>query len=126
MKQVHRYIPFLKLFWLFMAVHILLVEGEFPEALEGDVVVGHTVSAKKLPSHSFLKKLLSSSKTATKSADRKIQEDVLELPDYIPLGLKCKPELISIFFLPVDKVIFRKEINRPQFNPDRHYPPPRV
>lgn len=106
-----------------MAVHILLVEGEFPEALEESSAVGHTVSTKKFPSTSYLKILLSSS---TENDDRKIQEDNLELPDYIPLGLKCKPELSSMFFVPLDKVIIKKEINRPQFNPDRHYPPPQV
>jgi hypothetical protein len=121
MKQINRYLPFLKFFWLFMAVHILLVEGEFPEALEESPAVGHTVSSKKFPSTSYLKMLLSSS---SENDERKVQEDVLELPDYIPLGLKCKPELTSMFFVPVDKVIIRKEINRPQFNPDRHYPPP--
>lgn len=105
-----------------MAVHILLVEGEFPEALEESPAVGYTtVSSKKFPSSSYLKNLLSSS---TDSADRKVQEDMLELPDYIPLGLNCEPELAKLFFVAVDKVIIRKEINRPQFNPDRHYPPP--
>ena len=106
-----------------MAVHILLLEGEFPEALEGKPAVGHTVSSKKLHSSSYLKNLLSSS---TENADRKVQEDMLELPDYIPLGLNCEPELAPLFFMPVDQVIIRKEINRPQFNPDRHYPPPQV
>jgi hypothetical protein len=106
-----------------MAVHILLVEGEFPEALEENVAVGHSISSKKYPSTSYLKKLLTSSSEAGVG---KLQEDIIELPDYIPLGLKCKTELSSIFYIPEDRVIIKKEVNRPQFNPDRSYPPPRA
>lgn len=104
-----------------MAFHMLWVGSEFPRALEEKPVAGYTLSEKKLPSSSFLKRI----KTLPGIPENMAQEETLEHPDYVPLGLKARAALPGSVRVPSDKVIPFKEINRPQFRPDRHYPPPK-
>lgn len=113
---------FSKLFWLLMAFHILWVGSEFPEILEEKPVSGHVLSEKKLPASSFLKRI----KTLPGIPQKMTQEETLDHPDYVPLGLKNRTALPGFVPGPSDKVIPFKEINRPQFHPDRHYPPPKA
>lgn len=120
MRQISGF--FSRLFWLLMAFHILLVGSEFPEALEEKPVSGYTFSEKKLPASSFLKKI----KTLPGIPEKMTQEEASEHPDYVPLGLKNRTTLPGSVPGPSDKVIPFEEINRPQFRPDRHYPPPQA
>lgn len=113
---------FSKLLWLWMAVHMLWVGSEFPQILEEKPVAGYTLSEKKIPS-SFLKRM----KTLPGIPDKKMtQEETADYPDYVPLGLKERTKLPPVSGIPSDKVIPFEEINRPQFRPDRHYPPPKA
>lgn len=106
-----------------MAFHILFMEAEFPEAFEESPAVGYTLSAKKVPSSSFFKKIL---KFSTEDIqEKKIQEDIMEFPDYVPIGLKYPTDIKLASILASDRIIPFKEINRCQFNPDSQYRPPR-
>lgn len=120
MKQISG--VFSRLLWLLMAFHILWVGSEFPEALEEKPVTGYTLSEKKLPASSFLKRI----KTVPGIPDKMTQEETSDHPDYAPLGLKNRTTLPGSVPAPSDKVIAFEEINRPQFLPDRHYPPPKA
>lgn len=112
---------FSKFFWLLMAFHILWVGSEFPEAMEEKPVSGYTLSEKKASASSFLKRV----NNLPGIPDKMMQEEILDHPDYVPLGLKERMPLPGCAAYPSDKVIPFKEINRPQFLPDRHYPPPK-
>lgn len=124
MKYLSCHLTFLRFFWLLMAFHILFIEAEFPEALEERTISGFTLTSKNLPKSSYIKKFLSS--TPADVPQKKLQEDVIDLPDYVPLGLKCRAEVITHAVLPIDAVFDFKEISRPQYNPDSIYQPPRL
>lgn len=112
---------FSNLLWLLMAFHMLWVGSEFPQVLEEKPVAGYTLSEKKIPASSFLKKM----KSLPGTPEKMTQEESMEHPDYVPFGLKPRPSVPWSVRVPSDKVIPFKEINRPQFRPDRHYPPPK-
>lgn len=105
-----------------MACHILLVGSEFPEAIEEKPVAGYTQSETKLPPSSFLKRI----KSLPGIPEKMTQEETLEYPDYVPLGMKNGTRMPGSVPVPSDKGIPFKEINRPQFHPDGHYLPPEV
>lgn len=120
MKQIGSIFP--RLLWLLMAFHMLWVGSEFPQVLEEEPVTGYTLSeTKPLPSSS-LKRI----NTLPGIPEKMTQEETLEHPDYVPLGLKARTALPGSVRVPSDKVIPFKEINRPQFQPDRHNLPPEV
>lgn len=120
MKRVSGF--FSKLFWLLMALHILWVGSEFPQVLEEKPVAGYTLSETKLPVSSSLKRII----TLPGIPEKMTQEETLEHPDYVPLGLKNGTRLPDSPRVPSDNVIPFKEINRPQFRPEGHYPPPKA
>lgn len=113
---------FSKLFWLLMALHLLLLSSEFPEVLEEKPLAGYILSEKKLPASSFLKRI----KSLPGIPEKMMQEETLEYPDYVPLGLKNRTELAWSADILSGKGIPFKEINLPEVHPDGHYPPPEV
>lgn len=120
MKQVSGF--FSRFFWLLMAFHILWVGSELPQVLEEKAVDGYTLSETKLPVSSSLKRI----KTLPGIPEKMTQEETFEYPDYVPLGLKSGTRLTGSPIVPSDNVIPFKEINRPQFRPEGHYPPPKA
>lgn len=111
---------FSRLFWLLMSFHILWVGSDFPEGIEDMTVSGHHLSENKPSVSSFLKKI----KTLSGNPDIMMQEEVVEHPDFVALGLKNKTELTWVpGFICGDAIPF-KERNPDQYHPDGHYPPP--
>ncbi len=105
-----------------MACHILMVESEFPEVLEGKPVAGYILSETKQPPASFLKRI----KSLPGIPEKMTQEETLEYPDYVPLGLKNRTRLPGTAPVPSDKGIPFEEINRPQFHPEGYHLPPEI
>lgn len=125
MKLFGRHLPYLKFLWMLMAVHILLLESEFPEVFEDDgTPVAYTLSEKKsITKTSFLGKIFVEKKKSIQTGQ--IQEDIFESPDYVPLGLKISNPKIPFVFIPAEMAISHIEVLKIQFDPESLSPPPR-
>lgn len=81
---------------------------------------GYTLSQKKTPTSSFLKKII----TLPNIPDEMMQEEVLEYPDFVVLTVKNRPELTWSAFIPSDQGIPFKESEPDQVDPDARAIPP--
>lgn len=118
MRQTGRFIS--KLFWLLMALQVLWVGSEFSGFLEEEPVSGYTLSEIKIPASSYLKKI----RTLPGIPEKMTQEETVEYPDYVPLGLNGRASLPRHARISSDRIIPFEESNLSPFCPDLHSPPP--
>lgn len=105
-----------------MAVHILCVGSEFPEALEEFPAESFTLSEKKSYTPSFVKKI---KLLPGLLPEEMTQEEVVEYPDFLALAFKNRAAVQPFVVISFDLKIPFKEVKHFPFHPDGHLPPPK-